>query len=224
MISWTLPTNAGEASTIIVALLFGMTLPVTPVQILWINLVTDGAPALALGVDPSDAGVMEQPPRPPGERVITGGMWRAIVLVGVVMAAGTLTVLDASMPGGFIEGPGDLRYGQTMAFATLMLFQLFNVFNARSSDRSAFHRLFTNHWLWWSILISLLLQALVLYVPPLQRAFGTVPLTFVDWGRCAIAASSVLWVVELAKLMGRARKRPGGRNAGLPNGSARRAE
>ena len=94
---------------------------------------------------------MDQPPRPHGEGVITGQMWAGIFFVGAVMAAGTLLVLDASLPGGLIEGSGDLRYAQTMAFTTLMMFQLFNVFNARSDERSAFEGLFTNHWLWAAI-------------------------------------------------------------------------
>ena len=85
-------------------------LPLLATQILWINLVTDGPPALALGVDPADDGLMDRPPRPVGERVITPRMWRGIVFVGVIMAVGTLFVLDASLPGGFVEGTGDLRY------------------------------------------------------------------------------------------------------------------
>jgi Ca2+-transporting ATPase len=99
---------------------------------------------VSLGVDPADDGLMERPPRPVGERVITPAMWRGIILVGVIMASGTLFVLDASLPGGFVHGSGELRYAQTMAFTTLMLFQIFNVFNARSDDRSAFAHLFTN--------------------------------------------------------------------------------
>ena len=130
-------------------------LPLLATQILWINLVTDGAPALALGVDPADAGTMNQPPRPRGEGVITRRMWAGIFFVGAVMAAGTLLVLDASLPGGLIEGSGNMRYAQTMAFTTLMLFQLFNVFNARSDERSAFGGLFKNHWLWAAIGLSL---------------------------------------------------------------------
>ena len=113
-------------------------LPLLATQILWINLVTDGPPALALGVDPADEGLMRQPPRPAGEGVVTPQMWRGIALIGVVMAVATLYVLDASMPGGFVSGVGDLRYGQTMAFTTLMLLQIFNVLNARSDERSAF--------------------------------------------------------------------------------------
>ena len=128
-------------------------------------------------------------------------MWRSIIFVGSVMAVGTLSVLDASMPGGFIEGVGDLRYGQTMAFTTLMLFQIFNVVNARSDERSAFVHLFTNHWLWGAIAASVALQVLVVYVPFLQRAFGTVDLTARDWALCIATASSVLWLREGSKLV-----------------------
>ena len=178
-------------------------LPLLATQILWINLVTDGPPALALGLDPADPGLMEQPPRPVGEGVITPRMWRGIVLVGIIMAAGTLFVLDASMPGGFVAGDGDLAFGQTMAFTTLMLFQIFNVVNARSDERSAFVHLFTNQWLWAAITASLALQVLVVYVPFLQRAFGTVGLTARDWALCVGVASTVLWLREGSKLIAR---------------------
>src|SRR5918995_4545139 len=141
----------------------GVVLPLLATQILWINLVTDGMPALALGVDPADGGLMQHPPRPAREGVLTPGMWRGIVFVGVIMAAGTLLVLDASLPGGFIEGSGDLHYAQTMAFTTLMLFQVFNVLNARSDDRSAFARLFTNVWLWAALAGSVVMQVVVVH-------------------------------------------------------------
>jgi Ca2+-transporting ATPase len=101
------------------------------------------------------------------------------------MAAGTLFVLDASLPEGFVEGSGDLRYGQTMAFTTLTLFQVFNVFNARSDEQSAFVHLFANVWLWAAIGVSLILQVVVVYIPWLQRAFGTVALSLGDWVLCA---------------------------------------
>jgi Ca2+-transporting ATPase len=177
-----------------------LVLPLLATQILWINLVTDGLPALALGVDPADEGLMQQPPRPVGEGVLTARMWRGIALVGVIMAAGTLFVLDASLPGGFVDGAGDLRYAQTMAFTTLMLFQMFNVLNARSDERSAFVHLFVNGWLWAAIGISLILQIAVVHVPWLQRAFGTVGLSGSDWLFCTAVASSVLWLREISKL------------------------
>ena len=119
------------------------------------------------------------------------------------MAVGTLLVLDASLPGGLIEGTGDLRYAQTMAFTTLMLFQLFNVLNARSDEHSAFDGLFRNHWLWVAIVFSLLLHAAVIYVPLLQEAFSTMSLSARDWLLCAAVASSVLWLRELSKLVTR---------------------
>jgi P-type Ca2+ transporter type 2C len=185
----------------------GVVLPLLATHILWINLVTDGAPALALGVDPADAGVMNAPPRPRGEGVITRRMWAGIVFVGVIMAAGTLLVLDASLPGGLLEGSGTMRYAQTMAFTTLVFFSLFTVFNARSDERSAFVGLFSNTWLWGAVLVSLVLQAAVVYLPFLQQAFSTVGLSVGDWLRCAAVASSVLWLRELSKVVTRATSR-----------------
>jgi Ca2+-transporting ATPase len=179
----------------------GLALPLLATQILWINLVTDGAPALALGLDPADKAVMEMPPRPRKERAITDRMWWGIAFVGAVMAIGTLGVLDASLPGGFIEGSGDIRYAQTMAFTTLVLFQMFNVFNSRSDEQSAFIGLFNNHWLWLAVGVSLALQVAVVYLPGLQKAFSTMSLSPTDWLLCAGVASSVLWLRELSKLI-----------------------
>jgi len=209
-----LSSNIGEVLTmffgVLLADLIGLTptgagvaLPLVATQILWINLVTDGAPALALGIDPGHPAAMRRPPRPRGEGVITGRMWAGIVYVGMIMAVGTLAVLDASLPGGLIEGSGDMRYAQTMAFTTLVLFSLFTVFNARSDERSAFAELFSNGWLWGAVALSLLLQAAVVYLPFLQQAFSTVPLGAADWLLCAAVASCVLWLRELSKLLAR---------------------
>jgi Ca2+-transporting ATPase len=185
-----------------------LVLPLVATQVLWINLVTDGLPALALGVDPADQQLMRHRPRPAGEGVLTPEMWRGIVFVGLIMAAGTLLVLDASLPGGLVEGSGDLRHAQTMAFTTLVLFQMFNVLNARSDRRSAFAGLFTNVWLWAALAVSLVLQVIVIYLPSLQRAFGTASLSARDWAFCTAIASSVLWLRELGKWLARVRRRP----------------
>ena len=178
-------------------------LPLLATQILWINLVTDGPPALALGLDPTQTTLMRLPPRPAGEGVLTARMWRGIVFVGAIMAVGTLYVLDASLPGGFIEGHTTLPHARTMAFTTLMLFQIFNVVNARSDEQSAFVRLFTNRWLWTAVAVSVALQVIVVYLPVLQRAFGTTPLSGRDWLFCTGVASSVLWLREAGKLVTR---------------------
>lgn len=210
-----LSSNIGEVMTMFFGVLLAklidlqseedaVVLPLLATHILWINLVTDGAPALALGVDPADPDVMNHPPRPPSEGVITWRMWTRIFFVGAIMAVGTLLVLDASLPGGLIEGSGTLRYAQTMAFTTLMMFQIFNVFNARSDERSAFHGLFHNVWLWGAIGLSILLQVAVVHVPFLQRAFSTTSLGLGDWLLCLAVSSSVLWLQELSKAVTRA--------------------
>ncbi|WP_029214458.1 cation-translocating P-type ATPase [Kallotenue papyrolyticum] len=216
-----LSSNIGEVLTmfgsVVLAGVLGLTAtgneafiaPLLATHILWINLVTDGAPALALGLDPAAPDVMKQKPRPPGSGVITREMWLGIIFVGCIMAVGTLFVLDRSLPGGLIAGTGDMPYGRTMAFTTLMLFQMFNVFNARSDTHSAFYELFHNPWLWSAVTLSIILQVTVIYVPFLQRAFDTVPLRGSDWLICALVASSVLWLRELSKVvrrsLGRAR-------------------
>jgi Ca2+-transporting ATPase len=218
-----LSSNIGEVLTmffgVLLAGVIGLTsaggagvavFPLAVTQILWVNLVTDGAPALALGVDPAHRHIMDAPPRARGEAMITRTMWAGIFFVGAIMAAGTLLVLDASLPGGLIEGAGDLRYARTMAFTTIVFFSLFTVFNARSDERSAFEELFTNRWLWAAILLSVLLQVAVIYVPFLQQAFSTVSLEAKDWAICAGVASSVLWLRELEKLIRRTLRRMGG--------------
>ncbi|MEW6269474.1 MAG: cation-translocating P-type ATPase [Thermodesulfobacteriota bacterium] len=212
-----LGTNIGEVLTMFFGVLLGdalglevddgVALPVLATQLLWINLVTDGAPALALGVDPADPGIMQMPPRPHGEPVITPRMWFGIAFVGVTFAAATLLMIDASLPGGLIEGSGHLRYAQTMAFNTLVFASLFAVVSVRSDEQSAFVGLFRNRWLWGAILLSLVLQIAVIHAPFLQEAFSTVPLTLGDWLRCVAVGSSVLWLRELSKLIARRTRR-----------------
>ncbi|MGI5865130.1 MAG: HAD-IC family P-type ATPase, partial [Myxococcales bacterium] len=175
--------------------------PLIAVQILWINLLTDSGPALALGIDPADPSLMSRPPRDPKSHVITRDMWIGIVIVGLVMAAGTLLVMDAYLPGGLIEGDKDVPYARTMAFTTLVFFQLVNVFNARSGYETAFKGLFKNRWVWGAVALSVALQIAVVYLPFLQVAFGTRALTLIDWATAFAVSTSVLWVRELSKLL-----------------------
>jgi Ca2+-transporting ATPase len=212
VLRYLLTSNMGEVLTMFLGVIFAaalglhldgsdLVLPLLATQLLWINLVTDSVPAFTLGLDPADPRVMDQPPRARDEGVITRTMWLQILTGGVVMALGTLAVLDASLPGGLFPGAGDMRQAQTMAFTTLMLFQMFNVLNARSDEDSAFKGLWTNPWLWGGIAISLVFQAAAIYVSVLQHAFSTVGLSAADWLLCAAVASSVLWIRELQKLL-----------------------
>ena len=185
--------NTGEAIAV----------PLLATQILWINLLTDGAPALALGMDAPPDDVMRRPPRGLGDRVIDSEMWVGIVWVGAVMAAVTLLAFDLRLPGGIVGDSGNVVEARTMAFTTLVLAQLFNTFNARSDRTSAFHRLFTNRFLWGAIGLSALLQVVVVELPFLNDAFGTAPLGLDEWLICIGLASVVLWADEAKKLVER---------------------
>jgi magnesium-transporting ATPase (P-type) len=183
----------------------GFVAPLLATQILWINLLTDSAPALALGFDPPPDDVMDRPPRRPDARVIDRAMLLGLLYVGAVMAIATLVAIDWMLPGGMIEGTAPLDEARTAGFTVLVLAQLFNAFNARSARASAFHGLFHNPRLFGAIALSVALQVAVVYVPVLQRAFGTAPLHAGDWLMCVGLASSVLWLEELRKLVARRR-------------------
>lgn len=220
-----LSSNAGELLTmfagVMLAGLLGMTsaepglfLPLLAAQLLWINLVTDGPPALALGVDPKDPDVMERRPRRHGGGVITAEDWLRIGGVGIVMMVGTLAVLDAYYPGGlftvFATGTApnhaDETYARTMAFTTLMIFQLYNVFICRSRRRSAFSGLTENKWALAAVALSLVAHVLVIYVPVLQAAFHTAPLRGIDWLVAGAVGASLLVIMEIVKLVLRSRE------------------
>jgi magnesium-transporting ATPase (P-type) len=182
----------------------GLVLPLLATQILWINLITDAGPALAMGVDPIAEDMMARPPRRRGERMIDSAMWIGIVTTGSVMALVSLLTIDWFLPGGLVEGHESLTVARTAGFTVLVLAQLFNCFNARSETRSAFSGLFSNRWLWGTVLLSAALQVAVVHLPFLNRAFSTAPLSLAQWSVCAAMASGVLWFSELRKYVQRA--------------------
>jgi magnesium-transporting ATPase (P-type) len=179
-------------------------LPLLATQILWINLITDAGPALAMGVDPIADDVMGRPPRGMDEPMIDRHMWAGVLGTGLVMAVVTLLTIDMFLPGGLIAGSHSLESARTAGFSVLVLAQLFNCFNSRSETASAWHGLFANRWLWGAVALSALLQAAVVHVPLLNRAFGTVPLEAAQWLACIGMASLVLWIGELRKWVRRA--------------------
>ncbi len=131
-------------------------------------------------------------------------MWADVVEVGLVMAAATLLTIDLYLAGGLIEGARDLDNARTAAFTVLVFAQLFNCFNARSPDASAFRHLFVNPWLWGAVALSVLLQVAVVNLEFLNVAFATAPLTLDQWLVCAAMGSVVLCYEELRKLARRA--------------------
>ncbi|WP_041377651.1 cation-translocating P-type ATPase [Polaromonas naphthalenivorans] len=182
----------------------GLVLPLLATQILWINLITDSGPALALGIDPETEDVMARPPRKSSARAIDARMWWGVVQIGLVMALATLLTIDMYLVGGLIEGSQSLANARTAGFTVLVFAQLFNSLNARSETTSAFHHLFVNPWLWGAIALSLILQVLVVHVGWLNVAFGTEPLTLAQWAGCLAMSSTVLWFGEMRKWMLRA--------------------
>ncbi|HVZ34425.1 MAG TPA: cation-translocating P-type ATPase, partial [Polyangiaceae bacterium] len=211
-----LSSNLGEVLTVFLGVVFSdpiglrgsghaLVLPLLATQILWVNLVTDSTPALAMGVDPETDDVMARSPRRPGERAIDRRMWLGVFSTGLVMALVTLLSMHFYLAGGWLASSKPLATARTVGFTVLVLAQLFNCFNARSEASSAFRGLFRNHWLWGAVGLSLLLQVAVVHVRVLNVAFNTVPLSAPQWGVCIAMSSVVLWFSELRKWIFRRR-------------------
>jgi Ca2+-transporting ATPase len=170
--------NIGEILVIFLSMLGGLPIPLKPIQLLILNLVTDGAPALALGLEKGDPDIMKRKPRPPKEPVVNREMLVGIIVQAVVMTA---AVLLAFMYG-LKRYSGDLNGAQTVAFATLVMSELFRAFTARSEYYSVVSvGLFSNKWMLYAVGSSFILLLAAIYVPFLQVVFGTVPLTLGDW-------------------------------------------
>lgn len=225
-----LSSNVGEVFTVFFGVVFagflgitnhdssGVVVPLLATQLLWINLLTDAAPALAMGVDGQTNDVMARKPRKTSDRVIDGPMWGDIVFIGLVMAIVTLIGMDLYLPGGIftdtsaLKAAGTLQashdqqmvMARTMGFTILVFAQLFNSLASRSAVKSAFSKIFSNGWLWGAIILSIVLQLCVIYIPALNTAFGTTPLHWHQWLEALGLALGVLVASELYKLVLRA--------------------
>ncbi len=189
-----LSTCMGELFLWTACLLVGVPLPVVAVQILWINLVTDGITTIPLSLEPKHSNVMEDPPRRPKSGLIYGGMIMRIAYTAILMAIGTFLVFQWAL------ARVGLEEARTMAFSTLVALQWFSVLNARSDQQSLFKLgLFSNRWLIAVIGVAILLQMMVIYVPLFQGLFYTVPLRLEDWGIILPVAAGLLVVEEIRK-------------------------
>jgi Ca2+-transporting ATPase len=177
-IRYLLSCNVGEVLVMFLAAFLGLPLPLLPIQILLVNLVTDGLPAMALGIDPPAPGVMDRKPRPPGESIFARGLGTKIAFRGILIGVSTLAVFALSL------GPWGmgLREARSMALATLILSQLFHVFDARAEDRSFLEvGLLSNPWAVLAVLSSVAMLLTVIYIPWLGELFKTDPLAWGDW-------------------------------------------
>jgi Ca2+-transporting ATPase len=178
--------------------MIGWPLPLVALQILWLNMITDVFPALALALEPSRAGVMERPPRDPSERLVNRTYVVLIVWQGLLLAGVTLTAFAVAM-GWYGRGDG-LDHAVTIAFMTLALTQVFHAFSARSIRDTVFsRRAFENRWLWGAVWVCVALQLAAVYVPFLQTVLRTVPLTGSDWVLVLGSSLAPVAVIEVVK-------------------------
>jgi Ca2+-transporting ATPase len=188
-----LSTTLGFALVFLFAALLGIGdgKPFTAIAILWVNIIMDGPPAMALGLDPGDSDAMVRSPRPSGEPILTRSRWIAVVLAAATMATGTLAILHWA--------PAPIA--TTMAFNTFVLSQFFNILNSRHDTRSVFHRdTLRNRWLWLALGGVGVLQVLATHVAAFESLFSTHAISVGDWMVCIAVASAVLWTDELRKL------------------------
>ena len=197
--------NFGEIVTVFAAMMIGWPMPLGVLQILWLNLVTDIFPAMALALEPKAPDVRKRPPRDPREPLMTPHFAWPIAWQGLLPGDCPRATFAVGMRWYGATGKG-LAHAVTICFMTLALAQVFHAFNARSQTRSAFTaRLFTNGWLWGATLICILLQLAAVYVPLLRRVLHTVPLSGADWGLIAAGSLMPVVVVESVKLVRRLR-------------------
>ncbi len=196
-----LSSNIGEIMTVFVSLAIGCPAPLLPIQLLWVNLVTDSLPAIALGLDPAAADVMDKKPRPANEGIFSGGLGSAIALEGCMIG---LLALIAFLLGLRIFGSADI--GRTMAFGTLSLSQLVHAFNMRSETSVLKAGIFKNKYLVGAFLLGLILQTAVMSVPVLQAIFKTAALNASQWGIVSLLSFMPILVVEGGKLFSERKK------------------
>lgn len=196
-IKYTMTSNSGEIWTLFLAPLFGMPIPLLPIHILWINLVTDGLPGLALSAEPAERGIMRRPPRPPDESIFAGGMWQHMLWVGLLI--GGLSIL--SMAWAIESGK---EHWQTIIFTVLTFSQLMHAIVIRSESQSIFTLgLFSNLYLLGAVILTVLLQIAVIYVPFLNPIFKTAPLSGEELLVCFALPIVVFVAVEIEKLFAR---------------------
>lgn len=206
-IRYLLASNVGEILVMFFAMLLGLPLPLVPIQILWVNLVTDGLPAMALGVDPAEKDTMHQRPRNKNESIFSRGLGWKIISRGFLIGAMTLLAFWLTLR----ENPHDLVHAQTVAFVTLVMAQLIHVFDCRS-QYSVFHRnMFENKYLVWAVASSLLLLLGVVYIDALQPIFKTTDLTFRDWALILVTSGIPTFVAGSGSVLFSRRQPANGR-------------
>jgi len=206
-IVWTLPTSMGEGLVLLTAIALGSVLPILPVQILWINMTTALALGLMLAFEPKEPGIMQRPPRNPGQPILTGLLIERIVLVSLLMLVGAYGVFLWEE-----QRTGSIEAARTAAVNVFVMVELFYLFNCRSLERSMFHLgVFSNVWIWGGVSAMVGLQLLLTYVPAMNHLFRTEPIDGLAWLLILATAIAVYLIVGAEKWLRRtweARRRP----------------
>jgi cation-transporting ATPase F len=198
-ITWTLPTNFGEGLVILAAIVAGVTLPITPLQILWINMTTAVLLGLPLAFEPAERGIMQRPPRPPGAPVLDGVLIGRVVLVGVLMLAGSFGMFLLAL-----ERGQDMAEARTIAMNVFVAIEIVYLFNCRSLRLPVTAvAAFSNPWVWAGAGLQLLLQLAITYWAPLNAAFATAPIDARAWGEIALIALAAMLAIESEKRLRR---------------------
>jgi Ca2+-transporting ATPase len=197
---WTLPTNGGEAMVIMLAIVLGVSLPILPVQLLWINMTTAVCLGMMLAFEPKDRGIMDRPPRDPHVPILTGALVERIVLVSMLLCAGGFATFEWELASGASEARA-----RTVAVTVFVIGELFYLLNCRSLTQSMFRiGVLTNPWIWVGVTAMLLLQLLFIYLPGLQHLFHSAPVGVASWLRILAVGCLIYGVVELEKGIRRA--------------------
>ncbi len=196
-IVWTLPTNLGEGLVILMAVFLGVTLPILPVQILWINMTTAGFLGLTLAFEPKEPGIMQRQPRNPETPILTGDLITRILLVGTLLLIGSFGLFRWELAAG-----ASLDQARTVAVNTFIIMELFYLFNCRSLSKSILKLgLFTNMWVFVGVSSMLLLQIVYTYLPVLNRLFHSAPISLEAWVRIAGAGFAAFLIIEFEKML-----------------------
>jgi len=194
-IVWTLPTNLGEGLVIMAAIFLGVTLPILPVQILWINMTTAGFLGLMLAFEPKEPGIMTRLPRNPKTPILTGNLIGRILLVGGLLLVFSFALFQWELAGG-----ADIAQARTVAVNAFVVMELFYLFNCRSLTKSIFQLgFFTNMWVFGGVAAMLLVQIVYTYLPAMNRLFQSAPIGLDSWARITTAGVITYLFVEAEK-------------------------
>ncbi len=197
-VKFLLSSNIGEILTVFSGIVFGYSSPLNAISLLWVNLVTDSLPAIALGLDPDDDNIMKRPPNPSKNSLFSGGLWRDIIFEGLMI--GALALLAFSIGTNIFK---NILVGKTMAFAVLSMSQLVHAFNMRSDGSVIKAGIFKNKYLILSLIVGVVLEVSVISITPIARIFDAIPLSALQWFIVAILSLLPLVIVEASKILGK---------------------